>query len=288
MQDRIAELKALGCETAVSFVPAMWRRADVLLPHWAVDLPTRVLEQADEIRRCAGLFSDERSQQEYLAQIRWRLFGDFSVLPAAVDGPQYFASECFTLLDDEAFVDCGAFDGDTLRVFLEQTGGNFQRAICFEPDPANFERLQRYAASLPATLRGRVETHPLAVGSTEMLAAFGAAGDTSSRLGAGALEVKCVPIDGFLDGSRASFLKFDIEGAEPDGLLGANRTIVKNSPVLAVCAYHAQAHLWQLPLLIDQMHPGYCHFLRPYKQVWELVCYAVPPKRVPEIGGRLL
>jgi FkbM family methyltransferase len=281
MEERISQLQGLGCEAVVSFVPLLWKLDDALLPHWAIDLPTRLLEQAGEVRRCAGLMSDDCSRREFLAQVRWRLYGDFSVLPAPDCGPQYFASECFSLSEREVFVDCGAFDGDTLKVFLDQSGGHFQRAVCFEPDPSNFGKLERYVGSLAEPVRNRIEARQFAVGSSQTVSSFAAAGDTSSSFGSGSLEVNCVALDGFLGGAAASFLKFDIEGAEPDALLGASRTISRENPVLAVCAYHRPNHLWQLPLLIDEIRPGYRHFLRPYKQVWELVCYAVPEDRVP-------
>jgi FkbM family methyltransferase len=281
MEERICQLQGLGCETVVSFVPLLWKLNGALLPHWVVDLPTRVLERADDVRRCAGLMSDERSRKEFLAQVRWRLYGDFSVLPAPESGPQYFASECFSLSEHEVFIDCGAFDGDTLRVFLDESHGHFQRAVCFEPDPSNFAKLEAYVGSLPEPVRNRIEARQFAVGSSERVASFEAAGDTSSTLGSGSIEVNCVSLDGFVGGARASFLKFDIEGAEPDALAGAGHTISRQSPVLAVCAYHRPGHLWELPLLIDKIRPGYHHFLRPYKQVWELVCYAVPEDRVP-------
>jgi FkbM family methyltransferase len=284
MQNRIEELRALGCETAVSFVPAMWKRPEILLPHWAVDLPTRILLHANEIRQCARLFSDERSMQEFLAQVKWRLFGDFSVLPAAESGLQYFADDLFCPIDDEVFVDCGAFDGDTLKAFLRQSQGKFRRAICFEPDQSNFEKLKHYANSLPEAIRDRIDVWPFAVGAVDRVARFAAAGDTSSRVGTGASEVTCVSLDCSLKESTPTFLKFDIEGAEPDALFGAKRTISSASPVLAVCLYHAPDHLWRLPLLIDQISPGYGHFLRPYKEVWELVGYAVPENRKPKDG----
>ena len=35
----------------------------------------------------------------------------------------------FGLRNDEVFVDCGAFDGDTLRIFLNQSGGRFAKVF---------------------------------------------------------------------------------------------------------------------------------------------------------------
>jgi hypothetical protein len=73
----------------------------------------------------------------------------------------------------------------------------------------------------------------------------------------------------------------DIEGAEPDALLGTRKTIQKNMPVMAICLYHAQEHLWQIPLLIQSISNDYKFFLRRYSdECWETVCYAVPRNRL--------
>jgi hypothetical protein len=73
----------------------------------------------------------------------------------------------------------------------------------------------------------------------------------------------------------------DIEGAEPDALLGARNIIKNDLPVLAVCLYHNQEHLWKIPLLIQSISSEYNFFLKRYSdECWELVCYAVPNHRL--------
>lgn len=72
----------------------------------------------------------------------------------------------------------------------------------------------------------------------------------------------------------------DVEGAEGDTLSGARRLVEKYSPLLEVCVYHTQDHLWALPLLVHEMNPAYSYHLRPHKnELFDLVCYAVPAAR---------
>lgn len=286
-EDRVRELELLGCETVAPFIFPMWKRPAELLPHCAVDLPSRMLEQARDIRLCANLWSDDASRLEYLAQLRWRLYGDFAGLPVAAPEAQYFPKDLFRLKDDEVFVDGGAFRGDTLEAFLDESRGRFGKAICFEPDPANFEALRQYVATLPEGISGRVVLQPYAIGAREETVRFCGTGDVGARIGAGDLEIKSIALDETPEIARASFLKMDVEGAEYDALCGARRTIRAESPVLAVCAYHTADHLWRLPLAIDAIRPGYRFFLRPYRQVWELVCYAVPAERRCDLNHAL-
>ena len=79
----------------------------------------------------------------------------------------------------------------------------------------------------------------------------------------------------------------DIEGAEPDAIRGASRAIEAEAPILTVCSYHQQDHLWTIPLLIHSIRPDYRFFLRPHLlEVWDLVCYAVPETRLIDGGAR--
>ena len=94
------------------------------------------------------------------------------------------------------------------------------------------------------------------------------------------MSVPCVRLDDLLADAAPTFLKMDIEGAEPDALAGAAAVVTRHRPVLAVCVYHVQDHLWSLPLQMAALHPDYRFHLRPYNEEgWDLVCYAVPPER---------
>jgi ABC-type glutathione transport system ATPase component len=57
--------------------------------------------------------------------------------------------------------------------------------------------------------------------------------------------------------------------------------IARHQPVLAICSYHRQDHVWRIPRLIHSLHAGYHLFLRPHvMDVWDLVCYAIPEGRL--------
>jgi hypothetical protein len=69
------------------------------------------------------------SRREYIAQLRFRLMGDFDCLPGPVPGDIHCQGDLFRLGKDEIFVDCGAYDEDTLSLFLDVTGCSFKSAI---------------------------------------------------------------------------------------------------------------------------------------------------------------
>jgi FkbM family methyltransferase len=258
----------------VSFVPLYWKFPDGLAPHYGFDLPHKLHQQANEVRIAFELWHDEGSRQEYLNQIRWRLFGDFDGLADPAGHSVYFPTDLCPLLRDEIFVDCGAFDGDTVKLFLTECGGQFDRIVAFEPDSRNFARLCQEVGNNRAISVCHAATG--AIGGKVRLVAEGGPG---SAIGDGDEEVDCVALDEALK-CHPTYLKMDIEGAELDTLLGARRTIADQAPVLAICCYHRQDHLWKIPLLIHSLNPEYRFYLRPHDlEMWDLVCYAIPPHR---------
>ena len=279
-----AQLKQLGCHRVSSIAPLAWKHADVMLPHYCLDLPHRVLKSTDRIRSAFSLLSDDRSRAEFLAQLRFRLLADFDGLPHPDSDPQYLAKDLFRYLESENFVDVGAYDGDTLRAVLS-AGGAFNSYTALEPDPVNVEALRATVASLPSAIAERIDVLPVAAHSVRQRLRITDSGSASAALVPGDAEgsgfdVECVPLDDLFLHRRMSFLKLDIEGVEPDALAGARRIIARDRPVIAVCVYHVQDHLWELPLLVRSLVDNYRFYLRPYNEEgWDLVCYGVPRER---------
>jgi FkbM family methyltransferase len=280
------QLQKLGARRVVSFALLYWKYPEGLLPHYCQDLPHKVLRQREDVRRALDLWADDASRREYVSQIRWRLRADFDGLAHPVtDHPQYLPDDLFAYRDDEVLVDCGAYDGDTVRSFLERRGEAFRRIVALEPDPVNCRALGTYVESLPADVRARISVLPIAAASRRGTLYMEATGTASSAASTderpGTTEVEAAPLDEIVWADNPSFLKMDIEGAEPDALVGAQTLIATERPVIAVCVYHQQDHLWSIPLQLRALTDDYRFFLRAYNEEgWDLICYAVPAERV--------
>jgi FkbM family methyltransferase len=290
MRTRFEQLHRSGCKIVTSFLPLYWKYPELFLPHYMHDLPHRVHPQADRVLEGFSLMGDDYSRSEYLAQVRFRLLGDFDVLRDPVQGDMYFRDELFSLNANETFVDCGAFDGDTLQHFLDHSHQSFRRVIAFEPDPENYDKLAHKVTCLAADVRERIKTQQAATGKANARLLMDVGKGVSSKIGTGDCEVECVSLDSVLNDEPVTFVKMDIEGSELATLAGAKELIRKHAPILAISAYHQQSDLWNIPLLIRQLNPDYSFYLRPHVlEGWDLVCYAVPPHRrsmVPTAEGR--
>lgn len=273
MREQVESLHKLGCVTVTSFIPLLWRYPH-LLPHVQVDLPSHVLEQQDEVRACFELWADDTSRQEFVAQIRWRLTGDFARLGPPLPN-QYWQRDLIPVRTDIIFADAGAYNGDTLSEFIDFVDSRFDAAYLFEPDAANIEAIERRVHAMPENIRSRVTVFPYAVADRQFDVSFQGGLGPSSAPGSGSHTVHCVDLDMTLP-LPPDIIKYDIEGFELLGIEGSRQIIRRNAPILMVCAYHLQSHLWEIPLLIHSIHPGYLFHLRPHGQIWETVCYAVP------------
>jgi FkbM family methyltransferase len=276
------QLLALNCLKVVSCAALFWKYPETFLPHYCLDLPHKISQQADQVRKAYYLWVDDSSRREYLAQLRWRMLLDFDGLPSPIPKEQYFPDHLFSLTEDDVFVDCGAFDGDTIKTFLRHQEASFSKIIALEPDQTNLDKLQVYVSNLASNIKDKITVLPLAAGARREKVYFSATGTASSLVvDTGSIEVDCAPLDEVLGDCVPNFIKMDIEGAELDALAGTRRVIQQTSPILAICVYHQQAHLWQIPLFIHSLSDQYRFFLKPHgEEGWDLVCYAVPVARL--------
>jgi FkbM family methyltransferase len=274
-------LKTLGCPSVAPPSPLYWRFSATFLPFYAQDTPTRLLDNRDDIVRAGSIWADESSSLQYLRQVRWRGCGQWNFSRADCE-VSYFPDRVFQLVPGEVFVDCGAFDGDTIRAILQRQP-EFGRIFAVEPDRKNFVKLEAYVGSLAPSIRDRITLHRCVVGAERGFVNFSDTGGLGSRASAtGELSVPSLPISELVDGqARVTYIKMDIEGAEPEALEGARFIIERDRPVLAVCVYHQPDHLWQLPLMMTALFPEYQMYLQCHEgDGWQTVAYAVPPQRV--------
>lgn len=223
-------------------------------------------------RALADSLADDLSRRVLDAVIGYRLSMDAEVMRPFVDWGLYQPTGLPPLRGDEVYVDGGAYDGDSVRLFIKRVGDSFARVVAFEPDPATFQRL---AASFAGD--SRVEPVNAGLYSAKTVLRFDDAGTRGSLLAeGGGVEVPVVALDEVLNGDRVTTIKMNIEGAELDALQGARRSIQRWRPRLAISAYHRPSDLWRIPEAIQGLDPGYrLHYRQHDGGIIETVCYAL-------------
>jgi len=280
----VEQLQAAGCDRIAPVAFLSWKYPDVFIPSSSYALPHWILKQESDIRAAYGVLSEDASRREFCEQILWRFQPGRGILsPGLPEQETYFPDDLVKPLDGEVFVDCGAFNGDSARSFLAHRKNQFGRIFAIEPDPDNRAALRTWADSLDEGMGSRITALPYGVSDRDETLSFQATNTAGSTLltGEGNSSIECRKLDTLFAAESPTYIKMDIEGAEPQALAGGAEVMRSKHPVLAICLYHRCEHLWQLPSLIHSIYPGYHIFLRRYSEdCWEIMCYAVPSDRL--------
>lgn len=87
--------------------------------------------------------------------------------------------------------------------------------------------------------------------------------------------VQAIDIDSVVGDDKVTFIKMDVEGSELQSLKGAQKTIRKNRPRLAISVYHRPEDLVEIAEYILELNPEYQFILRQYNSnFWETILYA--------------
>lgn len=172
--------------------------------------------------------------------------------------PMYF-DEIFKPSADGIFVDGGCFDGGTIGAFIEWNG-NYKKIYSFEPEPEQYKRCKAMYAD-----NEKVKILNNAVWDKKETLRFVSAGGGSHVSADSSICVEGISVDEVVGDEKVTFLKYDIEGSELKGLIGAKNTITRNKPDLAICVYHRREDLYTIPYYILSLCPDYKIYLRHYQ-----------------------
>jgi FkbM family methyltransferase len=223
-------------------------------------------------------FSDDLSRRVFFAFLRAKNLHNAKELAQLniASEAQYFPD----FLSPEAsdiFVDCGAFDGDTIAQFCEWSQGGFRKIYAFECDPHNAGKLRENMSVLRQKCGGGgIFLIEKGVFSFPGQMSLGAGASECSHIDeSGKVSIEVDSIDHVCEGEKVTFIKMDIEGAELEALKGARNTIRRHRPKLAICVYHKPEDLVTIPQYILSLHEDYRLYLRHYGDLCtEVVLYA--------------
>ncbi len=258
-----------------------------------------------QINATRALFADEESRRVYDGIIEAKLTGRMDILRATASAP---ADAFRDILHAERFrttLDLGAYNGDTVRE-LHGYAPHLQTVIAMEPDRRNFRKLDAYAAMLCETDES-LRVIPVAAGawSEDTTLTFHGSGNRNAGL-ADTPSTNASPIPATVDnpyfgksesvavrspdatvaacmangtlsaGTRIDYIKYDVEGAERDALLGSQDIIHRDAPALLVSVYHRSGDIFELPPFVHELNPTYRLFLRRMAGVpaWDINLYA--------------
>ena len=273
----LRQLEKTGFSRIVSPVEIHSMFPDTLADHYWLTGTANYAARFQRIPALAKHLTDSSSQSLLEDIVRFRLTGGYSALPQPDATRQYCPADIPPWPEPVRLVDCGAFDGDTLRSFLS-AGILLESAIAFEPDPNNFAALTSFigrTTGLPPVI-----CIPAGVGERTGICRFDSDDGAASRISdEGECSIQIIALDEALGSYAPTLIKMDVEGAELEALRGARKLLHRHRPALAISLYHRPNVLWDIPDFLISLDLGYDLYLRCHgENSFDLVLYAIPSR----------
>ena len=230
----------------------------------------------EELREAYDLLADEESRKIYENVIAYKLTGRIDYLKEAESDKDTVYTQLLDAATIRSAVDLGAYNGDTIRELMGYAK-ELSHVYAMEPDRRNFKKLHQFVEGLATPI---VHLFHGAAWHEETTLSFADSGNRNAGAFAAGkqVEVAAISPDAFVKDAPVDYIKYDVEGAEREALLGSAAIIRRHAPRLLISAYHRSEDLFALPLQLHAMAPDYRLYYRryPYVPAWDLNLIALP------------
>lgn len=257
---------------------------------WTNDLYYQTVEFVEDytknevfIGQISKLFdycSDEESKRVLYTILKLRVSAvkDGELYSDIYSSNQYFEKDIMQLSNKEVFIDCGAYDGDTVDIFIDRVNGCFEKIYAFEMDDINYAKMLKRFQGYPIAIQDKIVPLQMGVSDSKRKIRYSSKG-VNSRIGDNVGDKTAVldTIDSIVDDNEeVSLICMDIEGAEIEALNGARKTILQYKPKLAISIYHKMNDIWEIAEWIKNIVPEYKFYIRHHKKKSDdTVLYAI-------------
>ena len=232
----------------------------------------------DKILRAYETLCDRESKSIYSAVVNFKLSGRMKYL----EGAYSETSEIYSLMhasNIRVAVDAGAYNGDTVRE-MKSFIPSLRKVYAIEPDKKNFRKLARYCEA-----EDGISIVPINAGawSEDCAGELFESGNRNSTVSATASyesrveSAKLIKIDSVTN-EKVDYIKYDVEGAEREALLGSRSVISRDYPTLLVSVYHRSRDLFEILNVMSDEYPGYRFYMRKTRclPAWEINLIMIP------------
>lgn len=230
------------------------------------ELRDYLFKNKEKVKEVLDSLSDEDSKKTYLKVLKAHFTGERKNFERAFSGNKdwYLFESLLKPVVNSVYLDCGAYDGDTLKLFDQAAAGSYLEIIAMEPDIEIRESLLKTIEGLSnpnVTLieKGAYDREGIIEFVNDGVYSAVKKGDENNN---SLSSIEVIRIDKVLKGKKVDLIKMDIEGAEYNALLGAKQTIVSHRPNLAICLYHRVEDFLRIPLLIKSWSLDYKFYIK--------------------------
>lgn len=214
---------------------------------------------------------DDISKKVYKNVIEYKITGDITpLIDCQTDVSESY--ESIIKPQNEIYVDLGAYTGDTVRELLSFSNGRYESIYALEPNNRNFRKLTEAVEGME-----NVNLYKAASWSEDTTLFFSKGGGRMAKVSDKGIETDARSVDSVLSGRKATYIKYDVEGAEKQAIEGTADTIKAYRPKLNIAVYHRNEDMFAIPLQILAINPDYKLYMRHFEYIpaWDTNLYCI-------------
>jgi len=241
-----------------------------------------ILNNIIEINNIYDCLNDDKSKEIYDSILCYRCTGNLSYLnDINTPNEQYFPN-IVNIKSHEVLYDLGAFDGDTVKDFIELIKKKKLeqcKVVCFEPNSNNSMLIKKKFhnnKNLQIYIEESVVSSCIDSFSFDDKGAETRYDENNSVTNS---MVKSIDLDTYIDTSKIipTYIKMDVEGFEKEVIEGGVRCIMNYRPKLAISIYHKPSDIWLIPKIMISILDNYNFFIRHHSNnINDTVLYCIP------------
>ncbi len=231
------------------------------------------LQHIDDFKRSEGLFEEKLSKKVFKAYIESRVYGNIDAIFDVFTRPMSYFDNDIWELKNEVYVDCGAYTGDTIAMFIDVTSGQYKSIYAFEPDHIAFCKMKELIKPYDDGLihlfeKGLWNKNTfLYFSSDEAQSGYAAEASISDD----EHTITVCKLDDILK-DNVTLIKVNMSGSNQECIEGARRIIRDCHPKIAITVGLTKERLYQIPVLLKQINPNYDLFLRFNESMPSRIC----------------
>lgn len=238
-------------------------------------------EHKKEFERTYELFEDDLSKMNFIAFLKTRLTGNNIYIEKVCEKQfNFYNNDIFQVGTDETYIDVGAYDGDTIKLFLNENNGKYKFIYALEPDNSSYHKLQGFIQE--NKMKNVFITKSGAWNRKGKLGFSLLNGQISSVVVQDGKEeaneiIEVNSLDNMFEyDDKVTLIKINYLKGVKEAIEGARNLLNKDCPKLAITVGFDCQNIRDIPILIKEINEKYKLYLRFNRSmVSALTLYAV-------------
>lgn len=228
---------------------------------------TEIEQYITEFESVYELLEDDKSKKNLLAFLKTRVSGNNKyIIDIFEKETNFFHNNIFKIGRDEIYLDVGAFDGDTIRLFLKENDGYYKYIYALEPDENNYNKLENFVNK---NLLKDIQLKKVGAWNQKKELFFSSENQVSGVVEENKVvtsdilyKVLVAPLDDMFDyKDNVTIVKINYLEGVKEAVEGAKNILKNQTPKLAITLGFDCRNIRSIPLLVKKINPEYKIYL---------------------------